>query len=203
MKAASLLTSTSATRTGPSKPNATSTTPAGLRGGSVLPMTEQPTPERQPMVERKPLFRRGWFWGVLVLLVLPALVFGGMYVATRIAFDGFGSSPETVDCADAMRSTGVESLPEDMGVVECEVGGIWDTYMTIHFVGPQEDVDAWLRSEFPNTELGQDPCADADYEECARVDPGGPDAPESGWRVELRAIEQSVETLSLTVKASR
>ncbi|WP_129790054.1 hypothetical protein [Promicromonospora panici] len=156
----------------------------------------------QPVAGRKPLFRRAWFWVALVVLV-PALVLGGMYLAAMFAWDGFGSAPETVDCEEAMYSAGVEAVPADMGVVECDVIGIWDTSMAIHFVGPQEDVDAWLRSEFPETELGQDPCDDADYEECAHVDPDSADAPESGWSVELRAIHSSDDTVSLSVLASR
>ena len=167
-------------------------------------MTGQPMTGRIP-TERKPLYRRVWFWIVLGVLALPVLGFGAMVVWFAMSDDPFDAEPEAIGCAEAMRSAGFETLPVPTGSdgassgAACAAGGFQDPFVTINFVAPQDDVDAWLRAELPETELEAEPCVDADA--CLQVSYGEPDAPESGWNLDVSTTDQGDGTVAVAVMA--
>lgn len=148
--------------------------------------------------QRKPLSRRPWFWLVLAVPALSVLALGALIVSFLVDDDPFGAGPEAVDCAAAARDAGFENLPVTTGAT-CGAGGFQDPYVTIDFVAPRADVDAWLRSELPGTKLEPEPCVDAD--ECVQVGPGAPDAPESGWHLDLGTVEQDDGTVAVAIMA--
>lgn len=158
-------------------------------------------------VERKPLYRRVWFWIVLGVLVLPVLGFGAMVVWFLTTGGWSAPEPESVDCAEVMRSAGFETLPVPTGTgtdgtgsgATCAGGGFQDPFVTINFVAPQDDVDAWLRAELPETELQAEPCVDVDA--CLQVSYGEPDAPESGWNLDVSTTDQGDGKVAVAIMA--
>ncbi|WP_108495068.1 hypothetical protein [Promicromonospora sp. AC04] len=169
-------------------------------------MIEHPMAGQIP-VERKPLYRRVWFWIVLGVLVLPVLGFGAMVVWFLTTGGWSAPEPESVDCAEAMRSAGFETLPVPTGTgtdgtgsgATCAGGGFQDPFVTINFVAPQDDVDAWLRAELPETELQAEPCVDVDA--CLQVSYGEPDAPESGWNLDVSTTDQGDGKVAVAIMA--
>jgi hypothetical protein len=152
--------------------------------------------ERSVTARGKRLLRRPWFWLVLVVLVLPVLA-GGVLIVWFLADDPLGPESESIDCAVAARDAGFETLP--VAGATCAAGGFQDPFVTIDFVAPRTDVDAWLRSELPGTELRPEPCVDTD--ECVQVGPGDPDAPESGWYLDLGIVEQDGGNVAVRIMA--
>lgn len=155
--------------------------------------------ERVADAPRKSLFRRPWFWLVVAVGALPVLAVGALTV-WFLADGPLGPDDETVDCAAAARDAGFETLPVNVNTgATCTAGGFQDPFVTIDFVAPRADVDAWLRSELPGTELQPEPCVDAD--ECVQVGPGDPDAPESGWYLDLATVRQDDGDVTVRIMA--
>lgn len=162
----------------------------------------QPVPEQpaalQPAPARKPVYRRVWFWIVMAVLALPALAYGALILWFAVAEDPLGGGPEVIDCAEATRAAGLETLPVSTGAT-CTAGGFQDPFVTIDLVAPQADVDAWLRSELPGTEPEQELCGDAD--ECVRIGHDEPNAPGDGWFLNIDMIRHDDGTVAVAVMA--
>ena len=152
----------------------------------------------RPLTERRPLHRRAWFWVVLGVVALPLLAFGAVVVLFLTSDDPFGAEPDVIDCAEALGAAGLETLPA-VAEPECAEGGFQDPFVTIDFVAPQADVDAWLRSELPGTELQDEGCVDVDG--CLQVSYGEPDAPESGWTLDIDTVDRADGTVAVAVAA--
>ena len=152
----------------------------------------------RPVTGRKPPYARALLWIMLGVVALPALAFGVIVVWLAASDDPFGGSSEAVDCAAALESAGFEALPA-AAEPECTEGGFQDPFVTIDFVAPQADVDAWLRSELPGTELRDEGCVDVDG--CLQIGYGEPDAPESGWSVDLGTVDRGDGTVAVAIMA--
>ncbi|MEU4360476.1 hypothetical protein [Promicromonospora sp. NPDC023987] len=151
----------------------------------------------QPLVERRPLYRTVWLWVVLAV-VLAMLTFGTVVVLFLTTDDPFGAEPDVIDCAKALADAGLETLPA-AAEPECAAGGFQDAFVTIDFVAPRADVDAWLRTELPGTELQDEGCVDVDG--CLQISYGEPDAPENGWTLDIETVDRADGTVAVAVAA--
>lgn len=153
----------------------------------------------RPVTDHKPLRRGVWFWIVLGVLALPVLAISAVVVWFVASDDPFDTSPDAIDCAEALVAADLETLPQGAEPA-CAEGGFQDPYLTIDFVAHEADVDVWLRSELPATELEHgDACFESDG--CLQVSYGEPDAPESGWTLDIKTVDQSDGMVAVTVGA--
>ncbi|MFB6784668.1 hypothetical protein ACFCX0_47345 [Streptomyces sp. NPDC056352] len=107
-----------------------------------------------------------------VLLALPALVVAwiGWSVIGFLTSDNPLDSASQVPCDEAMEFTGVP-LPDGARDRRC-VTRVWlDTEYDVRFRITRKELDAWLESEFPGTELDPEFCAD-EVDACAHIDFG-------------------------------
>lgn len=107
-----------------------------------------------------------------MLLALPALVVAwiGWSVIGFLTSDDPLDSASQVPCDEAMEFTGVP-LPAGARDRRC-VTRVWlDTEYDVRFRITRKELDAWLESEFPGTELDPEFCA-GEVDACAHIDFG-------------------------------
>ncbi|WP_419702926.1 hypothetical protein [Promicromonospora sp. NFX87] len=158
--------------------------------------------------QRKPLHRRVWFWVVLGVLALPVLAIVGLVVLflTTGGWSAPKPPPAAHDCGGAIRAAGLKTLPVDADTnggpgagATCASGGFQDPYVTIDFVAPQDDVDAWLLSELPWTEPEPGHCVDGDT--CLQFSGDELETLENGWNLNISTTDQGDGTVAVAVRA--
>ncbi|MFV5992429.1 hypothetical protein ACNPQM_08245 [Streptomyces sp. NPDC056231] len=112
-------------------------------------------------------FRSPW-----VLLALPALVVAwiGWSVIGFLTSDDPLGTVSKVPCAEAMEFTGVP-LPAGARDRQCKRRAWLDTEYDVRFRITRKELDNWLESEFPGTELDPEFCADK-VDTCAHIEFG-------------------------------
>ncbi|MCX4534215.1 hypothetical protein OHA79_22750 [Streptomyces sp. NBC_00841] len=116
--------------------------------------------------------RAARFRSPLVLLALPVLVVAwiGWSVIGFLTSDNPLDSASKVPCDEAMEFTGVP-LPAGARDRRC-VTRVWlDTEYDVRFRITRKELDAWLESEFPGTELDPKFCA-GEVDTCAHIEFG-------------------------------
>ncbi|MGW1551538.1 hypothetical protein [Streptomyces sp. NPDC002346] len=118
--------------------------------------------------------RAARFRSPLVLLALPVLVVAwiGWSVIGFLTSDNPLDSASKVPCDEAMEFTGVP-LPAGARDRQCVKRGWLDTTYDVRFRITRKELDAWLESEFPGTELDPEFCADK-VDACADIQFGDP-----------------------------